>query len=202
MRRSIVVLATVLAQFIAPLASSDEPAVPLTIKPLVDKKVTTLPDGELYWRVENMPSVEKAKAAATEYSLVAQSAGKVWLFTLGPKDGTTKGATKVTDVGPLPPTSAKIYLLRVNEATGPQGALTPIHKHDGSEAFFVLEGEQSIRTSHGTQVVKAGQPEAGHGAGMVMQVGSSGSDDLRSLVLFVVDAEKPFSTPAEFPAEH
>ena len=112
-----------------------------------------------------------------------------------------QAATKLADVGPLHPVDAKIYLLRVNEATGPRGALTNVHYHDGSEAFFVLSGEQSIRTVHGTQVVKAGQPEAGHGARMIMQVGSSGAEELRSLVLFVVDADKPFSTPAQFPSE-
>ena len=185
-------------------AWSAEPASavpPLTVKPLVDRKVTSLPPGDLYWRVETLPSLEKAKAAATVYSLYTERAGKAWLFTLGPKGGATPGATKLADVGPLPPTHAQVYLLRVNEATGPRGAVTPVHKHDGSEAFYVLSGEQSIRTLHGTQVVKAGQPEAGHGAGMIMQVGSTGAEDLQSLVLFVVDAEKPFSTPAEFPKE-
>jgi hypothetical protein len=196
------VVPILLASLLATQAWSAEPSAPvppLTVTPLVEKKVTTLPEGELYWRVETLPSREKAQAAATEHALVAERAGKVWLFTLGPRGGVTPGATKLADVGPLPPTTARTYLLRVNEATGPRGALTNVHKHDGSEAFFVLAGEQSIRTSHGTQVVKAGQPEAGHGAGMVMQVGSSGHDHLRSLVMFVVDAEKPFSTPAEFP---
>lgn len=196
------VIFVLLASWFVSAAAGGEPAratIPLTVTPLVEKKVATLPPGDLFWRVETLPTLEKALAAATEYSLVTERAGKVWLFTLGPKGGSTPDATKLADVGPLPPTAAKIYLLRVNEASGPRGALTNIHKHDGSEAFFVLEGEQSIRTAHGTQVVKAGQPEAGHGSGMVMQVGSSGADHLRSLVMFVVDAEKPFSTPAEFP---
>jgi hypothetical protein len=198
MRHVLVLVAAMLASVAWSAESADAPT-PLTVKPLVEKKVTALPAGELYWRVETLPSLDRAKAAAGEYSLYTERAGKAWLFTLGPRDGATAGATKLADVGPLPPTTAKIYLLRVNEATGPRGAVTPVHKHDGSEAFYVLTGEQSIRTVHGTQVVKAGQPEAGHGAGMIMQVGSSGADNLQSLVLFVVDAEKPFSTPAEFP---
>jgi hypothetical protein len=188
---------------LAPASWADEPGAvpPLSVKPLVEKRVTTLPSGDLFWRVETVPSLDKAKTSAGEYSLYTERAGKIWLFTLGPRGGATAGATKLADVGPLPPTTAKVYLLRVNEATGPRGALTPVHKHDGSEAFYVLAGEQSIRTVHGTQVVKAGEPEAGHGAGMVMQVGSSGADNLQSLVLFVVDADKPFSTPAEFPKD-
>jgi hypothetical protein len=198
MRQVFVLLFVMLAP-----AWADEPGAvpPLSVKPLVEKRVSTLPSGDLYWRVETLSSLDQAKAAAGEYSLYTERAGKIWLFTLGPRGGATAGATKLADVGPLPPTTAKVYLLRVNEATGPRGALTPVHKHDGSEAFYVLAGEQSIRTVHGTQVVKAGEPEAGHGAGMVMQVGSSGADNLQSLVLFVVDAEKPFSTPAEFPKQ-
>jgi hypothetical protein len=48
-------------------------------------------------------------------------------------------------------------------------------------------------------VVKAGTPEAGHGASMAMQVSSSGASELQSLVMFVVDATQPFSSPASLP---
>jgi hypothetical protein len=37
----------------------------------------------------------------------------------------------------------------------------------------------------------------GHGAGTPMVVFSSGTTDLDQLVMFVVDASKPFSTPAK-----
>ena len=63
----------------------------------------------------------------------------------------------------------------------------------------MLSGEQSIRGAHDTQRVQAGQPEPGHGADMAMQVSSSGTIDLHSLVMFVVDADKPFSSPATLP---
>jgi hypothetical protein len=39
----------------------------------------------------------------------------------------------------------------------------------------------------------------GHGAGMPMEVSSSGATDLNALVMFVVDATKPFSSPATMP---
>ena len=74
-----------------------------------------------------------------------------------------------------------------------------MHSHPGSEAFFVLAGEQSIRGAHGTMVVTAGQPAAGHGPAQAMQVSSSGTADLHALVMFVVDAAKPFSSPATLP---
>jgi hypothetical protein len=171
----------------------------LVVQPLAERKVPDLPTGELFWRIENYPSRAEAQAAAGDWSLVAESAAKVWLFTLGPRGGLSPGAIKVSEVGPIARITAPQYLLRINEASGPPGSTTPIHSHPGSEAFFVIAGEQSIRGSHETMVVKAGQPEAGHGAAMAMQVSSSGSSDLRSLVMFVVDATKPFSSPASLP---
>jgi hypothetical protein len=178
-------------------AQAQEKPVPLTIKPLAEKKVTTLPTGPLYWRIENVVSLDAGRAAAGDWGLVAEAAGKVWLFTLGGLGGSTGAGTKVAEVGPIPRPQATEYRLRINEATGAPGSITPVHSHPGSEAFYVLKGEQTIRGNHGTLRVKPGQPEAGHGADMAMQVSSSGDTDLHSLVMFVVDARRPFSTPAK-----
>jgi hypothetical protein len=45
--------------------------------------------------------------------------------------------------------------------------------------------------------MKPGQPTIGRGEA-AMQVSSSGSTDLHALVMFVVDATRPFSSPAKF----
>ena len=172
---------------------------PLVIKPLAEKKVTELPAGPLFWRIETFTALAQAQATAGPWALVAESAGKVWLFTLGPAGGSSAGGTKVAEFGPIPRVVAPQYLLRINEASGPPGSITPVHTHPGSEAFFVVTGEQSIRSPHGVMRVKVGRPEAGHGADMPMQVSSSGSTNLHALVMFVVDATKPFSSPAIFP---
>jgi hypothetical protein len=172
----------------------------LRVKPLAEKNVTQLPAGPLVWRIETFPTKAEAERATTGLGLVAESAGKVWLFTLGPAGGApSPGGTPVSEVGPVMPVVAPQYLLRINEATGPPGAITPVHTHPGSEAFYVLAGEQSIRNPHGVLRVTAGKPAAGAGADVPMQVSSSGSTDLHSLVMFVVDAARPFSSPATLP---
>ena len=171
----------------------------LLVKPLAERRVAGLPAGELYWRIENVDTRAQADALAGPASLVVESAGRTWLFTLGAAGGASPGATKVAEVGPIPRVQASRYLLRINDASGAPGSVTPIHSHPGSEAFYVLTGEQSIRGEHGTLHVKAGQAEAGHGADMAMQVSSSGTGDLHALVMFVVDADKPFSSPATLP---
>ncbi len=181
-----------------PLAATAQPA--LVIKPLAEKKLQSLPAGPLYWQVETLPTLTQAQAAAGPTGLAVESAGKVWLFRLGTKGmGLSAEGKHMAEVGPVPTVAATEFLLRINQATGPAGSITPVHTHPGSEAFFVLAGEQSIRTPHGVMRVKAGQTETGHGADVPMQVSSSGATDLHALVMFVVDAAKPFSSPAKFP---
>ncbi len=186
-----------LALLSAPLVHAAEQV--LRIVPLAEKRVGALPDGALVWRIETFDGMSDARAAAGPFSLIAESAGKIWLFTLGPAGGRSANATPVAEVGPIPRIEASEYLLRINDASGPPGSLTAVHSHPGSEAFYVLDGQQSVRGSHGTLVVDAGHGEAGHGAGQAMQVSSSGTDDLHALVMFVVDATKPFSSPAVLP---
>ena len=171
----------------------------LVVKALAEKTVAELPPGPLFWRLENFPTLEQAQVAAGATGLAVESAGKVWLFTLGGAGGSTVGATKVAEVGPLPRVAAAQYLLRINDASGPPGSMTTVHTHPGSEAFYVLAGEQSIRTPQGMIKVQPSQPETGPGVGTPLQVSSSGSTDLHALVMFLVDATKPFSSPAKLP---
>jgi hypothetical protein len=173
----------------------------LLIKPLAEKNVSQLPAGPLFWRVENFRTLDEAKAAMGAWSLVAESSGKIWLFTLGASGAASSaGAMKIAEVGPIPRVPAARYLLRINDVSGPPGSVTPVHSHPGSEAFLVLDGEQTIKEAHGIMRVQAGHADPGHGADQAMQAASSGSSDLHALVMFVVDADRPFSSPAAFPS--
>jgi hypothetical protein len=180
----------------SPLAAS---AQEFTIKAVAEKKVKQLPAGPLFWRIETFPALAQAQAAAGPTGLAAEVSGKVWLFTLGPKGGSSAGSGRVTEIGPVPLVSAPEYLLRINHAGGPPGAKTPAHTHPGSEAFYVLAGRLGQRTPHGVAHADAGQSMNGHGADMPMVVFSAGTTDLDQLVMFVVDATRPFSTPAKMP---
>jgi quercetin dioxygenase-like cupin family protein len=168
------------------------------VKPLAEKSVAVLPPGPLVWRLENFPSLAEAQAAAGPTGLAVESGGKVWLITLGPAVGSS-GGSKVAEVGPIPTIAATQYVLRINQSGGPPGSASPEHTHPGVEAFYVLAGEISSRTASGTVRIAAGHGEAGHAADTPMQVSSSGSTDALSLVMFVVDAGKPFSSPAKIP---
>jgi quercetin dioxygenase-like cupin family protein len=183
----------------APTIAQTQSPPALTIKTLASVKVAAVPAGPLFWRLETFPTLSLAQSAAGPSALAVQSGGRNWLITLGPAGGASAGGAKVAEVGPLPAVKATNYLLQVNEASGPPGAITPQHSHPGSETFYVLNGETTRRTPEGAMHVSAGHAEIGHVAGTPMQVSSSGTTDLLSLVMFLVDADQPFSTPAKLP---
>ena len=199
------------AMAICGLSSSPASAQPkYVVQKVAEKKIRQLPPGPLYWRVETFPTVEKAKTAAgpegwnpdsvsyeTTTSLIAEVAGKVWLLTLGPRGGVTSGGNLMAEIGPIPPIAASEYLLRVNYGHGAPGARTPMHSHPGSEAFYVVAGRLGQRTPHGVVHVEAGHSMNGHGADLPMEVFNSGTTELTALIMFVVDADKPFSRPAK-----
>jgi len=168
------------------------------VKPVAEKNLKQLPAGPLYWRIETFPTLAQAQAAAGKTSLAGEVSGRAWLFTLGPKGGSTPGGSKVAEIGPVPPITAPEYLLRINHAGGPPGAKTAVHSHSGSEAFYVLAGRVGQRTPDGVTYADAGQFMNGHPAGTTMEVFSAGTTDLDQLVMFLVDATKPFSSPAKF----
>jgi hypothetical protein len=181
------------------------------VEPVAQKKIKELPAGPLYWRVETFPTLTDAKAAVgpdgwnpasvryeTTTSLIAEVAGKVWVVTLGPKGASTPGGAKVAEIGPLPPIAASEYLLRLNYGSGPAGSKTPVHSHPGSESFYVISGRLGQKSSEGVSYVDAGHTMDGHASGTPMEIFNAGKTDLAALIMFVVDASKPFSVPAKF----
>lgn len=120
------------------------------------------------------------------------------MVTLGAKGAATPGGTQVAEVGPLPPISASEYLLRLDYGSGPAGSKTPVRSHPGSESFYVINGRLGQTTPDGIAYVDAGHTMNGHAGNTTMQVFNAGTTDLQALIMFVVDASKPFSVPAKF----
>ena len=181
------------------LASVPVAAQQFEVKSIAERKVPQLPPGPLFWRIDSFPTLAQAQAAAGPTALAAEASGMVWLFTLGPKGGSSPGGAKVAEIGPVPPITAPEYLLRINRTGGPPGVKTPVHMHAGSESFYVLTGELSQKTPQGVSHVPAGQSMPGRGPGIPMEVSSTGTGELVALVMFVTDATKPFSSPAAMP---
>ncbi len=76
------------------LSSSVVSAQEFEIKSVAEKKIQQLPPGPLFWRIDNFPALAQAQGAAGPTALFAEVAGKVWLFTLGPKEGRRRAAPR------------------------------------------------------------------------------------------------------------
>ena len=103
------------------------------VKPLVEKKVTELPSGELFWRIDNFETKEQAQEAVGPMGLVAEAKGKVWLFTLGPAGVASKGGKQVAEIGPIPgsmqrSTSCGSTKQAVLQAVSPPYTLIPVRR--------------------------------------------------------------------------
>jgi hypothetical protein len=163
---------------IAGLTVSSPPAAEpgqFIVSPVAEKKLNGLPPGPLYWRIENFPALDQAQsvAAASPTSLAAAVSGKVWLFTLGQKGGTTPGGTKIAEVGPIPVFAAPEYLLRINHAGGLPGSKTPVHSHPGFRVILCACRSGQPKNAawgkpHG-RWSSNGRPRTGHAYGSVQQ---------------------------------
>jgi quercetin dioxygenase-like cupin family protein len=159
---------------------------------MAEMPVASLPDGELYWHVETFGSLDEAKAAGGAYSLAADFDNKAWLFSLADREAAGMGGTPVASIGPVPRFDAPEFLLRINSATAPVGAKTSIHSHPGPEAFLILSGQLTQRTPYGQHVLNAGGTMPGV-PDQAMEVVSTGDEELRELIMFVVDPSRPFA---------
>jgi quercetin dioxygenase-like cupin family protein len=95
----------------------------------------------------------------------------------------------------LPITPARQYLARYMEATFPpnQAMQTTVHRHSGSEAWYVVTGAQCLRTPESTTILRAG--EGGFvPPGPPMVLTAMGTETRRALVLVLHDASQPWQT--------
>ena len=150
----------------------------------------------LFWHLDRYPSRSAATAARAARSSVVESLGRVWLFTIAPATWRPRGGTRVARIGPLPIVAADSIAAVYMEGVFKPGMNTVVHRHDGAEAWFTLEGSMCLETPDGTLTQAAGGPGVLVRAGVPMMLTGTGTTPRRSVVLILQDATKPRSTPA------
>lgn len=194
--RPVAAAVTVALLSAVPLGASAQEEAKFVVEPVAEKTLAALPEGDLYWHLETFATLADAEAAATETGVPVEVAGKAWLLTLGPEEMEAHGGEPVATAGPLARFEAPEYLMRINVTDAPPGTATSVHSHPGSEAIYILSGEATIQWPDRTDVAGAGETLAGAPPHSAMQATSTGEDTLVELVMFVVDATEPFSSPA------
>lgn len=162
------------------------------------QKIDRLPPGQLFWHLYTYPTVRQAKQAQqASAGTVVESSGKVWLFNIAAANWRPEGGTRVATIGPLQISPGRPYEARYLEgAIPPSRPGTPVHRHPGPEAWYVLSGAQCMQTpgktdlvrAHGTAVIPGGTP---------MRVSFPTDETTRQIVLVLYDASQPWMTKAQ-----
>ena len=150
------------------------------------------PATPLFWHIDSYATRAAAEAARRGRGTVADAHGRVWLFTIANAEWRPEGGQRVARVGPLPLTPGRSYAAHYIEGVVPPNALTPVHRHAGPEAWYILEGTNCLETPDGVRTVGAGEtlivPE-----GPPMALTGVGTAMRRTLAVVVHDAAQPWT---------
>ncbi len=150
----------------------------------------------LYWHLDVFRTRAAAERAREGRGTVVESLGRLWLFTIAAVNWRPAGGERIGLVGPLPLVNAATYAAVYMEGVFRPGMHSPVHRHQGVEAWYTLEGEQCLETPQGKLIQRAGDPGVMVQAGLPMRLPGTGAAVRRSVVLILQDASKPRSTPA------
>ena len=154
-------------------------------------------DPLLYWHLDTYPTRVVADRARAARSMVVESLGRIWLFTIAPLDWRPSAAgTRVARIGPLPLVPADSLAAVYMEGVFQPGMNSVVHRHAGVEAWFTLEGSMCVETPAGIVTQAAGDSGVLVPAGVPMMLTGTGTGARRSVVLILQDATQPRSTPA------
>lgn len=157
----------------------------------------TLPKEPLFWHIYTYPTREAAEQARGDSTAtVVNSLGKIWLFKIAPEGWRPVGGQKVAVAGPLPHFEAKEYEARYLESIRTQASVghTPVHRHPGVEAWYVLSGAQCMQIPGKTFFIREGKTGLVP-AGVPMMLTSLPRPE-RALVLVLQDDSQPWMTKA------
>jgi hypothetical protein len=155
-----------------------------------------LPQVPLYWHLDTFPDRAAAEAATSARSAVAESFGKVWLFTIAEAGWRPGQGTRVARVGPLPLSTGGTFTATYLDAATAPGFQTDVHQHAGPEALYTISGEVCLETPGGKMVGRAGGEPLLIDGDQPMRLTSIGIETRRSIVLVLHDSSRPWKVPA------
>ena len=155
-----------------------------------------LPQVPLYWHLDTFPEVAAARAAMAARSVVAESFGKTWLFTIAESEWRPTDGTRVAKIGPLPLTAGGVFTATYLDATTSPGFQTDVHQHGGPEALYTISGEVCLETPQGKLIGRAGGEPLLIAGNQPMRLTSIGVEKRRSIVLVLHDSSQPWKVPA------
>ena len=166
---------------------------------LATQNLSSLPSVPLFWHLYTYPTMESAPKGDA-MNTVVEAHGKVWLFRIAPADWKPSSGERVAVIGPLVLPPAKEFIARYMMDVAPPPPAgpgpTPVHRHPGTEAWYVVAGQQCMQTPGKTVTIRAGESAFVPG-GVPMTLAIGGNETRRSLVLVLHDASAPWATKTD-----
>ena len=157
-------------------------------------ELPSLPAGKVFWHLDRFTSITAAEAGAAKTSVVVESFGSTWLFTLARKAWHPKGGEHVSTVGPLPVAPATHYAAEYLRSIFTPGTTAPLHVHSGPEAFFAVSGDTCLETPAGVQTARGPGTSLMIEAGPPMLLMAIGTVPRQGFALILHDADMPPTT--------
>jgi len=161
---------------------------------LVRKEMPSPPGRVVFWHLDRFPSAAAASAAATSGSVVVDSFGATWLFTLERKAWRAKGGEHVSTIGPIAVRAGIHYAAEYLRSVFAPGTKAPLHVHSGPEAFFAESGDTCLEAPGGVQVVRGPGTSLRIEAGPPMLLMAIGTVPRKGFALILHDTTKPPTT--------
>lgn len=162
---------------------------------LDDQPIGKVEQPQLFWYLDVYPTRSEAGKASGPNGTVAESLGKVWLFTIE-KAGWQPSlpGERIAAIGPLPVIPGAQYSALFMESVSMTETTSPIHTHPGPEAWYTVAGETCLETPDGKLVGRPGGPPVIVPGGSPMMLTVNGSGQRQALTLILHESSKPPST--------
>lgn len=162
---------------------------------VADQLIGPLNKAPVFWHIDAYSKRADADADKVRGGVVFESFGKVWLMTVAGKKWQSKHGRHVNEIGPLPIVKGLAYSVQYLEAIFNPGVTSRVHVHGGSEAWYMVAGEQCVESSDGrVRVGRPGGPPVIVRGGLSMQLTATGRQQRRAIALILYQSAKPATT--------
>lgn len=142
------------------------------------------PPSALYWHIVEFADIEDAQAESRRHrwSTTVLAHERAWLYVMGSKNERVRRGRPVTVIGPMTVPPGAVASIRFLVSDFPPAMRTRVHAHPGSEAFYVVDGEQCVETPTDRKKIAAGASYIVQ-SGLHMQAAAKGRKSLVALIL-------------------
>ncbi len=148
---------------------------------------------QLYWHIAEFADLAAAEAEARQHrsSKAVTAHDRVWLLVIGARNDRISSGKPATPIGPMDVPPVGTVTVRFLTSTFPPAMRTRVHSHPGSEAFYVIDGEQCVETPTVRHRITAGHSYIVQ-SGIHVQASARGR---KSLVALILRPGAPWSEP-------